>query len=215
MTFDELKLIYYNKIPHCPFFYEKRHKAHFSDDLKYSDIVLHLPVIEWFASKCDVAVEFGVREGNSSIALLSGINKKLYSFDIERPSIVDVFKTLTWDTPQSVKQGVKWEFIKADSIAQETVDLVPECDLMMFDTLHTYDQLSKELKLHAHKAKRFLIFHDTYTSGEFDLSGPNKEAIGILPAIKEFKLKALDCGDDWITVYETKANNGLIVLEKY
>lgn len=38
---------------------------------------------------------------------------------------------------------------------------LPECDILMIDTLHTYDQLLKELKLLSGKTKRYILMHDT------------------------------------------------------
>lgn len=174
----------------------------------YSDTVLHLPVLQYFASLCDHVTEFGTRDGHSTLAFLAGVGDKsaasvgkghVVSYDIDRTTIVGRLQNMT--LPCS------WTFHQ-----KSTLDVVIEnTDMIFFDTLHTYEHLSKELKLHGRKARKFLAFHDTHTCGVHDLSGANPSAIGIMPAILEF---LLEHHGKYKKVYETKWNNGLLILER-
>lgn len=186
MNFEQLKQSYYHRVAIGPFEFP-------TYSVIGSDIVLHLPVLEYYASQCKHVTEFGVREGHSTVALLAGA--PVLSVDIEHSPIVDLLKTL--DLPH------KWDFIKSS-----TLDVtVGETDMLFLDTLHTYDHLSKELARHGHLARKYLAFHDTFTCGDKDLSGPNPNVEGINRAIEEY------C-QGWKTVYRTKVNNGLWILER-
>lgn len=174
-----------------------------------SDIVLHLPVLEWFAARCRSAVEFGVRDGHSTTALLQGLGKNgpnahLLSCDIVRPPVVDLLLKM---------EGVpcKWSFAQMDTGAEADAHLVSDCDLLFVDTLHTAAHVARELVLHGRKAHKYLVFHDTATCGEFDCSGPNPRAPGILPAVRSFR----NLYQDYRIAYETDSCNGLLILERF
>jgi cephalosporin hydroxylase len=196
MNFESLKQNCYHRVAVGPF-------EGNTSVVVGSDIVLHLPVLEYYASLCETVVEFGVREGQSTVALLSGRPKKVLSFDIERSPIVT--RLLHMQLP------CEWGFQQLDTGSAEVADQVPECDMLFVDTLHTYDHVTKELFLHGRKAKKFLAFHDTYTCGERDLSGPNPNAKGILPAINEF----MDVfPGEYETAFITNACNGLWIIKR-
>ncbi len=169
-----------------------------------SDIVLHLPVLEYFASLCDHVVEFGVREGNSTAALIAGCRGEVHSFDIQPSPIVDSLRAMS--LPCS-----NWRFLPLNTGDEQSAELVPETDLLFIDTLHTYAHVVKELRLHGRKARKFLVFHDTATCGEFDVSGTNPHAMGIMPAIEEF-LNVYQ--GQYEVTFKTSACNGLLVLSR-
>jgi hypothetical protein len=166
-----------------------------------SDIVLHLPVLQYYSSLCQHVTEFGVREGCSTVALISGCRGEVHSYDIAdtpiRPSL------------EQMALPCSWTFHLGDT-GDPNLE-VAETDLLFLDTLHTYDHLSKELAHHGRKARKFLAFHDTHTCGDFDRSGPDPSARGILPAILEF-LGRHPC--EYENVYETAENNGLMVFRR-
>ena len=117
------------------------------------DIEEHMPLLQDMASDKHV-VELGVRDGSgSTTAFLRGA-KKLTSYDITPLRPKHLAKLDTGDTD--------WEFIVGDSLEIE----VPECDLLFIDTYHVADHLTKELNLHASKAMKYIIFHDTNTFWE-------------------------------------------------
>lgn len=166
-----------------------------------SDILLHLPVLTWYASRCESVVEFGVREGHSSLAFLSGLQKTggiLYSYDLDPCPLYN-----------SLAQSCFWHFEQLDTLSTEAVQWVPQADLLFFDTLHTDAQLREELRLHGWKAKKWLVFHDTMTCGEKDLSGQDPAAQGISRAIEDYSNT-----HGLSLVYETEACNGLQIFQR-
>lgn len=168
---------------------------------RWSDIQDHLPVLERFASQCEEVTEFGVRDGNSTIAFIAGCPGWVTSYDIINCPIRQ--------TLESMELPCSWQFLIADT-ADPGLKIEPT-DFLFFDTLHTYDHVKQELALHGRRARKFLGFHDTVTCGEYDRSGADPQARGILPAIREF----LDqYQGEYRTVHESTASNGLLILER-
>jgi hypothetical protein len=75
---------------------------------------------------------------------------------------------------------------------------IENTDLLFIDTDHTYDQCSKELQMHAHKVRKYLIFHDTNLVKDL-----NRAISEFIEANKEWKIKEV-----------LTNNNGLTVLER-
>lgn len=156
-----------------------------------SDINEHIPTLYEYANAVNHITELGVRWGVSTRAFLySVIQRKttLRSYDIVTNHWVeDLFtkaKTLNADATYN----------KAN-----TLDIVlDQTDLLFIDTEHTYSQLSKELKLHGNKSRKYIIFHDTVTFPELD------------KAIYEF----LDVNKHWQLLFKLVNNNGLTILER-
>lgn len=166
-----------------------------------SDIVAHLPVLQWFASRCQHVTEFGVREGHSTVALVAGVQSEVVSYDIEESSFVRQFR--------DIEKPRKWSFFRRDTGHPDLN--ISETDMLFFDTLHTYDHLSKELRSSGRKARHYLAFHDTETCGERDISGSDPNARGIMPAINEF---CANHPGEYEIAYQTPLNNGLLVLSR-
>ena len=81
---------------------------------------------------------------------------------------------------------------------------IVETDLLFVDSLHIYEQVQEELRLHADKARKYIVFHDTTTyadNGEFG-------GRGIWPAIQEF----VDSHPEWHLIERRANNNGLTTL---
>ncbi len=164
-----------------------------------TDIFQHLPTLKEYAEKCDLVIELGVRSIVSTWSFLAGNPNWLISVDICHPSYYSDYDkdgcNLDLVYEKAKEKGIYFEFIQHDSI---TVTL-PQCDLMFFDTLHTYHQLEAELKAHGHNVNKYMIFHDTVTYG--------KE---LMPAIKEYMKE----NPEWKIEKEFKNNNGLLILAK-
>jgi hypothetical protein len=165
-----------------------------------SDICQHLPTLKEYAEKCDTIVELGVRSIVSTWAFLSGRPKQLISVDIKHPdhySDYDNNCTLIDVKVAADEEGIDFQFIIGSSLEVE----LPECDMIFFDTLHTFNQLSQEIHLHAKKARKYMVFHDTVTYGE-----------ELMPAIANFLLT--DFTDNWRIIAKYSNNNGLLILGK-
>lgn len=121
------------------------------------DIDEHMQIIREYASKSETIAELGVRKLVSTWALLAGYPKKLISIDIVHPKDYGAQKVLNEAIEAAKEQEIEFEFLLADDL-KITLD---EVDLLFIDTLHTYEQLLKELELHGKKAKKYIIMHDT------------------------------------------------------
>jgi hypothetical protein len=163
-----------------------------------SDINENVHILYELAQECKTVVEFGVRSGVSTRAFLAS-DVELLSFDIElHPKVRELFL-------KAQAQGKSVQYIKANVLDIE----VEPMDLLFIDTLHTYEQLQKELALHGNKAKRYIAFHDTYTFGLRGEDGRDRQ--GLLTAIIEFLIK----NPHWrFRIYKTN-NNGFTVLERH
>jgi hypothetical protein len=159
-----------------------------------SDINEHLPTLRQLAEQCEHITEMGVRTGVSTRAFLAS-GRVLRAYDI-RPDA-----------------GVQLLFDQANTLGRDAVyaqaDVlkigIDETDLLFIDTLHNYDQLRQELALHASRARRYLVFHDTETFGSRDEVGSGP---GLNLAIQQF----LDTNSQWRLHLRRTQNNGLTVL---
>lgn len=171
-----------------------------------SDINEHLPTLLEYANGCDSVTEMGVRSIVSTWAFLNSSTKKLTSIDVRTPTF---FPNHT-KTPNSIdlvhhlasQKGMDFKFILTSTL---TIT-IEETDLLFIDTYHTYSQLSKELEIHADKAKKYIILHDTEkfgTNGEDGEEGLNKAVEELLAKNQNWKIEK---------VY--KNNNGLTILRR-
>ena len=184
-----------------------------------SEINEHLPTLYSLAKNCSSVVELGVCHGKSTRALLaSGVKLRSYDVWIE-PRVLQLFKYA-----KSIGNDV--EYIENNSLKTE----IEECDMLFIDSWHHYYQLKKELKLHASKVKKYIVFHDTVSCGSSgedwkswgngsqieyetlckDLDVDKIDNIGINSAIFEF----LSENSEWRVKIHYKNNNGLTVLER-
>lgn len=187
--------------------------------LAKTEINEHLPTLHVLAKQCESIVEFGVCHGKSTRALLAS-GTKLRSYDVWiDPKVLELF-----EYAKSIGRDV--DYIKQNSIKVE----IEECDMLFIDSWHHYYQLRKELKLHANKVKKYIVFHDTVSCGSsgedwnawgngspieyeklcYDLDTDKIDNIGINSAIFEF----LSENYEWRIKKHYKHNNGLTILEK-
>ena len=201
MKFREFRESRYNTPPY-DFKENKTGFAFHQNRPGYSDISAHLPLLEYLASKCNHGTEFGTRDGCSTCAFISGLLRSqgsLVSFDVEIPSFIDDFKSMAG-------LDCSWEFRQKNTIDEDFK--IDRTDLLFIDSLHTYQQVKNELRLHAKMVDKFIVFHDTYSHGKLSKDVEGSE--GILRAITEF----VSSQSEWEEVYNVDFNHGLIVLEK-
>lgn len=126
-----------------------------------SDMHEHMPTLRMYADECDSVVEMGVRGIVSTYAFLMSKCKKLTSIDIVDPSTHGGSIQEVYD--MAANAGVEFKFIQGDTLKLE----IEPTDLLFIDTLHAYHQLIQELNIHAKKAKKYIILHDTVTFGQY------------------------------------------------
>ncbi len=164
---------------------------------KTTDINEHLPTLSSLITDfdCKHVTELGVGPAQSTRAFLRH-DIELHSYELYPwPSVIEFFN-------QAIAAGRRVQLHVADT---RTVEIAPT-DLMLVDSLHTYDQVCIELAQHANKVSKFIVFHDTTTfewNGEFG-------GRGIWPAIQEF----LDSNPQWQIYKRYYNNNGLTVLKR-
>ena len=162
-----------------------------------SDINEHVEILFRYASVCNSVTEFGTRFGVSTAAFLFAEPEELRCYDLVRQHQVDVLMSASKQT------RTKMSFNSSNVLEAE----IMETDLLFIDTWHSYNQMRAELKLHGHKAKKYLIFHDTET---FGTEGQTPGEKGIWPAIAEY----CRAHQEWRLVYHSKINNGLSILAR-
>lgn len=181
-----------------------------------SDINEHLPTLNAYAQICPHVTELGFRWGCSTYALLAAKPQRLISYDIVYDAEVEMVKA------HATIDGVDFEFINKDVLSVE----IEETDLLFMDTLHHYLQLKRELAMHARKARKYIIFHDTESYATSNESmAPNVRPLlspetvdlydyfpkhGIMAAIEEFLAES----PEWKIKERFHNNNGLLVIER-
>lgn len=184
------------------------------DDLyfarRYSthDMTAHMDRLQRLANECEHITEFGVRDGNSTIAFLQGVvrspdgNGVVVSYDIEPPRTTDIARVVS-----ETNRAISWVFKQQDTMLISDIE---ETDMLLFDTLHTKKQLMHEL-VHASRVRRYLVFHDVRL---FGLKGERGDDSGILPAIWHFMCDSRE-GRHWYPDQYYDDCCGLLVLHRY
>jgi len=187
-----------------------------------SDINLHLPVLYSYAKKCEHVTEMGSRTGVSTRAFLYAKPDTFVSYDYQyatpEPHLIKGVQALISLFDECRKAGINCTYVGKNVLEVE----IEETDLLFIDTYHCYEQLKKELELHAGRVRKYIAFHDTIQFGEvgedFPFMDPNhpvrKSPIdssgGIRKAIDEFLLSH----KEWKIVHESTDNNGLMVIRR-
>ena len=90
---------------------------------------------------------------------------------------------------------------------------VSPCDAMLIDSLHTWPHVYKELELHSHTVKDWIVFHDTHTIYKWtrrDFKTPTPSPIG--PGIKGWLLT--EKGSHWELAEETPERCGAMMIRR-
>ncbi len=163
-----------------------------------TDICEHLPILREYAMACDHVTEMGVREGQSTLAFLLAQPKKLVCYDVDQCS------KFTCDRLRTMQGRSELIFIQGDVLKLR----IAETDLLFIDTIHTFVQLTMELKLHSNNTRKYIIVHDTTTFGARGEDGNEK---GLWNAVEEF---LEEHKSTWKLLERRENNNGLTVLER-
>lgn len=163
--------------------------------IRDTDIHEHLPLLAELASQCKHVTELGVGWAQSTRGFLRH-DVELHSYEFNPlPGIREFFL-------QAKDAGRNVELHVADTRQVE----IAETDLMLVDSLHVYEQVQEELRLHASKVKKYILFHDTTLFAERGEFGGK----GIWPAVQEF----IDSHPEWQLVERRTNNNGLTILKR-
>jgi hypothetical protein len=173
-----------------------------------SDINEHMDTLARYAGDCSHVTEMGVRSVVSTWAFLAAMPRKLVSIDIN-PAPIEYAQQL------AAAAGIELEFRLGDTGSEEFV--IEETDLLFIDTWHVYEQLKREFDLHAERARKYIVLHDTTTFGDFGeghtydcAARPARRRKGLWPAIEEFLMQ----NRQWVLWEKFAHNNGLTVLAR-
>lgn len=177
-----------------------------------SDINEHLPILRGYSSTCKHITEMGVRGACSTWAFLSSGAEKIVSYDIHKDD--SIYEVIYYAN----EYGLDFNFIQSDVLKIE----IDNTELLFIDTLHTYNQLSKELDLHSEKVSKFIILHDTLLYGFMDefIYDHASEEIKSTPTTKQGIWDAVvdflssEKGSDWYVFEKFANNNGLTILKR-
>jgi hypothetical protein len=181
-----------------------------------TDMHLHIPILAMISSRITSVLELGVRDIQSTWGFLAGLSQESFGYYIvknpHKLEFISQRKLVSVDLFNPADQGaninevyeiakendVDFEFIQGNTL---DIELEENFDCVFFDTDHTYEQLSAELKKYGPKTNTWMIFHDTARFGKV-----------LIPAINEF----LEEHKEWIIVPNMSTNkcNGLTVLAK-
>lgn len=165
-----------------------------------SDINEHLNNLFLLGQRCKTIAEFGVRDVISSYAFAHSRPQKLICVDIYKSDNIDVF------LEECTQENINAHFIHDSTLE---IQLEP-VDMLFIDTLHTYVQLSRELKRHHASVNKYIVMHDTTTFGFRDeIDTPSNEK-GLMPAIQQF----LQSTPGWAVAQVFENNNGLTILKR-
>jgi len=163
----------------------------------WQDMNAHVNTLREFASKCDVVTEFGVRGGVSTAALLAGRPKMLISYDIAP------FAEAAEYIAAAEAESIKFIFKQQD----DCKELILPTEFLLIDTEHNYQQLEKELRMHAHLVSRWIAMHDTHM--ELYPPAHPQTSYEMWKAIND-----LIDGGEWMMVIDNMYCSGLTVLER-
>lgn len=126
--------------------------------------------------ECTSYTELGINQGTTlAVAVLQNI-PYIRAYDISLSpynNAKHLFNTY------SINNKLNYKVYEFDTLK---CDIDPT-DLLYIDTKHDYKHLSQELKLHGHKAKKYIIFHDTHTQ-----QGLKKAVLEYVERNKEWKV---------------------------
>ena len=162
-----------------------------------NDIGSYAKLFRFLASQCNHITEFGVRNGISTGAFLSGMPKEIVCYDIVKQP------NMTFLEAVAQSMGTIFTLMQQDTT---TADIAPT-DLLFIDGCHRYSAVSKELK-NSHKVRKYIVFHDTVGCWKWEEGNPLRVE-GIGRAIQE-----LLAAGDWELTSEYDKGSGLMVLSR-
>lgn len=122
----------------------------------WADMVPHLATLTRFASECRTVVEFGVRGGVSTWALLDGLPRD------GRLVAVDTDPDVRFMAPPWVLGDPRLTLVIGDD---RKVRLPKSADLVLIDTTHEREQTAAELRIAARLRPARIACHDWNAAG--------------------------------------------------
>lgn len=120
---------------------------------RWRDMEPHVATLRRLGGDAQTIVEFGVRGGVSTWALLDGLRLggRLVSVDI-----ADVYS----DLPTRITADQRWRFVHGDDRDPELWQDLPQAELVVIDTSHEYHHTLTELEIARVLGARRIALHD-------------------------------------------------------
>jgi cephalosporin hydroxylase len=190
---------------------EKIFEIYLQQKENISDINQHIETLYDLGKECSHITEMGVRWVSSTWPFVYSKPDKMISYDIKKnPNIEKVISLCE-------EYSINYEFEEKDVLEVE----IEPTELLFIDTLHTYNQLIKELELHSNKVSKYIVLHDTTHFGRIDeviyshasdiIKKSKTTKQGLMTAIEDFLLTEL--GQSWEIFRIYTNNNGLTILK--
>ena len=153
---------------------------------EWVDCVPHYPTLINLARGAKTVIEWGVRGGVSTWALLDGLPEDGHLWSVD---IIDCV------VPPRVSEDPRWTFLVGDDLNIAIQRQLPaEADLIFIDTSHTYEQTAAELALAAQMTRKIAL-HD-YALDD------------VKRAVDEFCAR-----EGWHVAFHERSQWGFVVLE--
>jgi len=162
-----------------------------------ADINEHLPFLFRLAGTCSHITEMGTGSMRSTAAFLASKPAVFRSYDLKKPARLAEMEAL------GRAAGVDVRLITADV---RQIEIEPT-ELLFIDTWHVESQVEIELRLHADKASRYLVFHDTEIFGE---RGESLGHRGIWYGIQKYMREH----SEWKLIHHAPYNHGLTTFAR-
>lgn len=164
----------------------------------------HMPTLRHMCRNKNV-LELGARYGVSTLAILAGKPTMLITVDIEKRKTIDTL------LENAKTANIPFFFYEMDDfVFPAFVGSIPIVDILFIDTLHTYEQLSKELAIYGDCAREYIVLHDIVSFGQRNEDDNPNGPQGLLPAIEEF----LTAHHEWVVDSFYFNCNGLMILRR-
>ena len=122
------------------------------------DFVLYYDHLSKLIKECNSYKELGVLSGVSAAAAILG-NPAL-----ELVEMVDInFDTIA--PHKHLFEEFNGRLVYNNNSSVDAKIPVTEVDMLMVDSMHTYKHVRAELKLHAPKTRKYIVFHDANQAG--------------------------------------------------
>lgn len=111
----------------------------------------------WETGDCKEYMELGTHQGGTaSLALQLPNVKRIQLVDIDMKKYRKFLSPLAnkWCREKNIELVLK----EADS---HSLSSIGRCDMLVIDSVHNYNFMSKELELHGHSVRKFIVAHDT------------------------------------------------------
>ena len=115
----------------------------------------HHDMIKEFMSECESYKELGTHQGASAAAALLAGAKEVHFVD-------HTLEKYNWQRHLFESYAECYEVnLNVYEMSSIDIDCAVPTDMLMIDSLHTWDWAQKELNLHAPITKKYIILHDT------------------------------------------------------